>query len=369
MTHPRRLAFLLPELKGGGAERVFIDLASYLTAQGHNVDLVVFSLRGEYADQDGTGVKTVDLQCRRAAMALPGLLAYLRENRPAVLFSTLDHVNLVAILARMVSPVKFRLAIRIANNLTASYRHPRTFRARFIPLLIRRFYRHADEILAVSAGVADDAARFCSIPRERIRAIHNPVLTPELVAKREAPWSPPFNATDGLPMVLGVGSLTAQKDFVTLIKAFALVRKQRPARLVILGEGHQRGNLMSAAAECGVEKDFYLPGFVDNPFVYMRHAAVFVLSSRWEGLPGVLIQALACGCPVVSTDCPSGPEEILAGGRYGSLVPVGDHQVMASAILDSLNNSHDPMSGMQRAENFKVDEVANSYLDLILRCE
>jgi glycosyltransferase involved in cell wall biosynthesis len=239
--------------------------------------------------------------------------------------------------------------------------------------LARRSYLTADAIVTVSHGVADDLALHAGIPRERITTIYNPVVTPDLLDKAQAPLDHPWFTPGAPPVVLGVGRLHAQKDFPTLLKAFARVRAKQEARLMILGEGKnarkntvQRTALTALAAQLGVAADVALPGFVDNPFAYMARAAVFALSSAWEGLPGVLIQAMACGCPVVSTDCPSGPAEILENGEYGSLVPVGDDLSLANAILSTLNAPPARDRLQARAAMFSVDRTADRYLEVLL---
>jgi len=232
--------------------------------------------------------------------------------------------------------------------------------------VIRCVYPWADAIVAVSNGVADDLSLTAGIPRERITTIYNPVVMPELHEKARAALNHPWFAPGTPPVLLGAGRLVAQKDFTTLIKAFARVRAVRPARLMILGEGEQRGSLEGLARELGVSADVTLPGFVLNPFPYMARASVFVLSSAWEGLPGVLIQALACGCPVVSTDCPSGPVEILENGKYGPLVPVGDDEVLAQAILSVLNTLPDRDRLRAQAAMFSMARAADQYLKVLL---
>ena len=196
---------------------------------------------------------------------------------------------------------------------------------------MQRTYLHADAIVAVSNGVADDLANVVGLPRECVTTIYNPTVHPQLLALAQARLEHPWFAAGAPPVVLGVGRLGKSKDFPTLIKAFARLRTERPARLLILGGtdkvskwDESRDQLMALAAELGVVDDVSLPGFVANPFAYMTRAAVFVLSSQYEGFPNVLVEALACGCPVVSTDCPSGPSEILDKGKYGRLVPCRD---------------------------------------------
>ena len=225
----------------------------------------------------------------------------------------------------------------------------------------------ADVIIAVSAGVADDLAQSAGLSRAAIRVVYNPVVDQDVAERAAEPLDHPWFLPGAAPIVLGVGRLTAQKDFQTLIRAFARVRAERSARLVILGEGRPEvhAGLLALAASLGCATDVDLPGFVLNPFAYMARAGVFVLSSLHEGLPGVLIQALACGCPVVSTDCPSGPAEILDDGRYGSLVPVGDHLAMAQSILATLVRPPERSALAARGAEFSVDRAVTLYMDAL----
>jgi glycosyltransferase involved in cell wall biosynthesis len=246
------------------------------------------------------------------------------------------------------------------------------WRERHLPRLLGHGYRMADGIVAVSDGVADDLARCSGLPREGITTVYNPVITAELAPLARQALAHPWFQPAAPPVILGVGSLAARKDFPTLLRAFARVRAQRGCRLVILGQGSTpektaevKAELMALATSLGVAADVDLPGFVANPFAYMSRAGAFVLSSAYEGLPGVMIQALACGCPVVSTDCPSGPAEILDGGRFGALVPVGDDQAMAQAITATLD---DPIAAERlqaRGALFSVERAVDRYLELL----
>jgi glycosyltransferase involved in cell wall biosynthesis len=198
-----------------------------------------------------------------------------------------------------------------------------------------------------------------------MRTVYNPVVTPELLAQAEAIAPHPWLQDGGPPVVLGVGRLVDQKGFATLLEAVARLRRERPLRLLVLGEGRRRGALERQARRLGLGADFALPGFAPNPFAYMARAGVFVLSSVYEGLPGVLIQALACGCPVVSTDCPDGPREILAGGEYGPLVPVGDAAALAAAIGRVLDAPPDRERLRRRGQAFGVEPAVLAYLEVV----
>jgi glycosyltransferase involved in cell wall biosynthesis len=233
-----------------------------------------------------------------------------------------------------------------------------------VPHLARRFYPWADWVIGNSQGVSDDLSRMIGLPRERIKVLYNPVVTPEVMAKAQAPLDHPWFKAGAPPVVLAVGRLTKQKDFPTLLQAFARVRQNRSCRLMILGEGPDRPALESLVRQQGFASDVALPGFVGNPYAYMSRASLYVLSSQWEGLPTVLIEALYCGPPVVATDCPSGPREILADGKHGALVPVGDVPALTQA-MDAALAGKTPIPTEASWQPYAVDTVVDQYLALL----
>jgi len=359
----KRVALFLPSLRGGGAERVMVNLARGFVERGLHVDLVLAKAEGPYLSEVPTGVRVVDLGARRVLYSLPGLVRYLRREQPQAMLSTLNHANIIALWARKLTRVPTRLVIREANTVSVEVANVPALKAKLMPYLIKIFYPWADAIVANSRGVAEDLTKLTGLPPDKIKIIYNPVITPKLFAKAEEPLDHPWFRPGEPPVILGVGRLTKQKDFPTLIRAFALVRKERPARLMILGEGEERPKLEALVRELGLEKDVALPGFVDNPYKYMKRAAIFVLSSRWEGLPSVLIEASALGTPVVSTDCPSGPREILEDGRWGKLVPVGNPEALARGIMEALSNPIRSEDLQKRARAFNLEEIVPQYLE------
>ena len=336
MSTEGAIAFFLPSLVGGGAERVVVNLAQGITERGIRVDLVLAAAEGALLDQVSPTVRLVDLRAPRVLRSLVPLAAYLRRERPRVLISSMGHANLIAIWAAKLAGGVAPLIVTEHNTLSQETQRQSRLVGRVWPILLRTFYPWATSVVAVSRGAADDLARTAGLPRHRIEVVYNPVITPAMLAlARQAP-DHPWLAPGQPPVILGVGRLTRQKDFCNLVRAFAEVRRRRPARLVILGEGPERPAIEALARELGVAEDMALPGFQDNALAYMAGSAVFVLSSAWEGLPTVLIEALAAGTRVVSTDCPSGPREILQDGRLGALVPVGDAAALAGATLEAL---------------------------------
>lgn len=359
------VALYVPSLRGGGAERVMVTLANGFAKQGNEVDLVLVKAEGPYLSQVSSKVRIVDLQSHRVLTSLPKLICYLRQARPKALLSTLSHANVIAIWAKQLSRVPTRVIVREASTLSLSAASAPSRRGRFLPCVMRWTYNWADAVIAVSHGVASDLSEMLGIPLEKITVIYNPVVTPELFEKAKEPLNHPWFTLKAPPVILGVGRLTKAKDFATLIQAFALVRREDDIRLLILGEGEERFHLEALVKKLGMEEYVALPGFVDNPFKYMARASLLVLSSAWEGFPNVLVQAMAVGTPVVATDCPSGPAEILEGGKWGKLVPVGDPEALASAIIETLENPLPQELLRKRAEVFSIDTIISRYIKVL----
>jgi len=377
------VALLLYGLTGGGATRRPLPLAGGFAARGHEVDLFGADDSGPLRGKVPDGVRVVSLESAwtRAAARLPGssrrnklnasipaLARTLRDRRPDVLLSAANHAHLLALVTRRVMRSSVPLVLRVSNHLTRSHGAAAGVRARPLRLRIaRRTYAWADAAIAVSRGIADDLRATTALDPERIFAVPNPTWSPafETAAERAAdhPWLQP----GGPPVILAAGRLAPAKDFETLVRAFARVRAARPARLIVLGEGAQRGRIEALVRELGLSEDAALPGFVDDPLPWMARAGVFALSSAWEGSPGVLIEAMGCGCPVVATDCPSGPDEILAGGEFGPLVPVGDAEALARAIEARLDAPRDADRLRARAREFGADAAVDAYLAILTR--
>ena len=377
-----------------------LRLADGLMARGLVVDFAVGQAKGELCAEASSRARVVELEkaplwrgiadglraepnlrglalrleikpLKRLLRRLPPLVHYLRSVRPDAILAAEPRYNAMAVWARRLSGLRSRVVIseRIQVSLHAASGGP--WADERLLGLLREAYLGADAIVAVSDGVADDLAAYADIPRERISTVYNPVVGPELFVRAREPFDHPWFAQDAPPVILAAGRLDPQKDFATLIRAFARLRARRPARLLILGgpslaEPTHAGKLKALAGSLGIADDVDMPGFVDNPFAFMARAAVFVLSSLYEGLPGVLIQALACGCPVVSTDCPSGPAEILDHGRFGPLVPVGDDAGLARAIGAILDDPPPSARLQARAELFNVQQATDHYLELLL---
>lgn len=360
-----RVALFLRNMAGGGAERAMLNLSRELVSQNIAVDFVLVHPEGSYMKMLPPEARVVALQARHWYVCLPALLRYLEREQPTAILAPSQPTIVVSLWARHLRGFSSRLITCVQNTVSVSHQDYKQPSRGLIRYTFPRLMRKADGIVAVSEGVARDLAEFARVPTERVRVIYNPVVTPELREAAQQRPDHPWFAPGEPPVALTAGRLEHQKDHPTLLRAFAQVRAKRPARLMILGEGPDRPLLAALAQELGIADDVALPGFADNPFAYMKHAKVFVLSSLFEGLPTVLIEALACGAPVVSTDCPSGPREILAGGRYGQLVPVGDVAALAHALEGALDGK--AMTPPRESwEPYVQSRVAGQYRKLLL---
>lgn len=331
---PLRVGLLVPAMNLGGAQRVSLNLAEGLLELGCKVDLVLFTAAGEMMSAVPDSVRVVDLHCGRALKAPLPLSRYLRRDRPDLLVSAMGHTNLVALLARALAAVPTRTVL--VEHSTALAR-PEGLKVRVYRLLARLAYPRATAVVAVSSGVAESLVREVGLKDGSVRVIYNPVLTKEYWEQVRAEKKGDLFGEDRSPIVLAAGRMVPPKDFPNLLRAFAEVVKQRSARLTILGDGPLRPDLEQQVADLGLADHVVLAGYVDNAPTYMAGADVFVLSSVREGLPTVLIEALAAGAKIVSTDCHSGPREILRDGELGQLVPVGDSPALARAIVSALD--------------------------------
>ncbi len=362
MTGPDRLAVLISFSGAGGVERMVLNLIEGLAARGLTIDLLAIRADGAHLGNLPAEVRLLDLGVRHSGLVILPLARYLRRERPAALLVAKDRAIRAAAVARRLAGWDGRLVGRLGTNLTAALAG-RSRAARWLRTAPMHWaYRRVDHIVAVSQGVAEDTRRITGLPAARVSVVRNPVVTPRLAELAAAPCPHPWLEPFAVPVILGAGRLTEQKDFATLLRAFARMQALRPVRLVILGEGRLRGELERLADELGVGDRVALPGFTTNPYAWLARAALFVLSSAWEGSPNVLTEALALGVPSVATDCPSGPRELLAGGRYGALVAVGDPGGLAEAMLATLEAPLPAGQLRQAVSDYTAEAAALGYL-------
>lgn len=368
MTPPSertRLALFLPALYSGGAERVMVNLAGELVRRGFAVDLVLAIAEGPYLDAVPAGVRVVDLGCRRTVTALGPLTRYLRRERPAALYAAIDHANVVALLANRLAGSPSRVVVSVHSPLSIDTgRNLR--RGHLVMALARRLYRRAAVIVAVSEGIRQDVIATLGLPPEQVQVIHNAVLTVDPAGQGAAPLDPDMAELEERPFIVTAGRLTPIKDFPTLLRAFAALDGPADLALVVLGEGPEGPALEALARELGVQDRVRFAGFRTNPFALFARARLFVLPSTREGLPTVLIEAMATGCQIVSTDCPHGPREILANGRYGRLVPMQDPAALARAMAEALAAPTPRALLAERTADFTTDRLVDRHLAALL---
>ena len=362
--HHGRVALFTSSMGGGGAERVMLNLAAGIVDRGIGVDLVLMHASGKYLHLVPDNVRVIDLDTRKLITFIADFLRYLRRERPSAVLSTLLLPDLATLIAKAVFGKRLRVIVRQANNVTEAM-DAATFRSRQYMRIVRLLLPLANSIVVISQGLEIELRERAPRTTGKIATIYNPVVSPGLSEQSACPVEHSWFSEGSGPVVLAAGRLAYQKDHATLLRAFAEVARSRPARLVILGQGAERESLLKLADRLGVADRFDLPGFDVNPFKYMSRASVFVLSSRYEGFPNVLAQAMACGAPVVSTDCRSGPSEILEGGRWGRLVPVGDWRAMARAIEETLDDPIPAEDLKARASVYSVEAAVDRYLELL----
>ena len=358
-----RVALFVPSLRAGGAEKVTVRLANAMSTLGIQVDLIVSSsgpLHGELVGR----VNLVNLGTGRVLTSLPKLVRYLKTQTPDAILSTMMHGNLIALWAYKLAGVGGPIVVREVTTVSVCQASSGSLKQKSLILLARRFYRWSDAVVAPSHGVFEDLLRLKLAAANKLHVIYNPVVDASLFSRAREPVDHPWFQNKRCAIIIAVGRLVAAKDYTTLVQAFSLVRQTENVRLVILGDGIERPRLLQLIHQLQLQEDVSLLGFVVNPYAFMSRSDVYVLSSRWEGMPNALIEALALGVPAVSTNCPSGPREILEGGRLGRLVPVGHPKHLAEAIRQTL---HDPITPDVASieQRFGAKAVAKEYLKLM----
>jgi glycosyltransferase involved in cell wall biosynthesis len=366
MSDAPRLAVLVSFSGDGGVERMMINLLHGMAARGIAVDLLLIKAQGSQLQQLPPDIRVIKLGSPHTFLNLPALIRYLRTARPAALLAAKHRALLLALWARRLSGVPVRIVGRIGTTVSAALAGKSRLRHALWAGAVRRFYPRAEVVVAVSEGVAGDI-RAMGGAAARLAVIRNPVVTPRLEVLAQEPPPHPWLAggTGAPPVIIGMGRFTEQKDFLTLIRAFARLRAGRACRLLLLGRGQLLAEYQALAARLGVAADIAFPGFAANPYSYLARARLFVLSSAWEGSPNALTEALALGVPVVATDCPSGPRELLAGGRYGPLVAVGDDAALAAAMAATLDAPLPAGQLRRAAADYTVEASTRAYLRVL----
>lgn len=364
----KKLAILIPNLAGGGAERVALNLANFWVSVGFEVHLVLLKKEGQLISMLAPSVHVIELPSPHVRNLPFGLMSYLRKYQPDAMLACMWPLTVIAVISRFFAQSKCRLMLVEHTTWSIDPLFQRKGPRIIIKMSMHLLFPRADHVITVSNGARNDLARVASLSCGAILSVYNPIVD---TSNKSPLASPPLHpvgwCSEAHYRILAIGTLKAIKDFGTLLQAFALLLKdKRDAHLLILGEGECRPKLELLAKELGIASQVHMPGFFSNTTPYYQHADLFVLSSKGEGLPTVIIESLANGTPVVSTDCPSGPREILQNGRYGRLVPVGDIEALSKAMIDSLQCKHDVNALKDRAKDFSIEKIGKTYLNLML---
>lgn len=362
-----KVALFIPNLEGGGAERVIVTLANQFYKKGYSVDLVLVRAVGPYLMDVDNGVNIISLDASKNSYSLFPFIKYLRRERPEAVLSTLLIVNIVAVLAKIISGVNTKIVLREAINASADQQFKKGKAERYLGLLRKWALKKADVIISPSFGVKSDLILNLGIQESSIEVIYNPIDIERVVSESFKPDSLIELFDLGKPVILGMGRLNGQKNFDLLIRSFHLISNKCDAILLILGEGNERKPLEELIEKLDLNTRVFLPGFVSNPFVYLRLSSVFVLSSRYEGMPNALIQAAIFQKPIVSTDCPSGPSEILNNGEFGCLVDINDENAIGEGILKGIAGNLTIHSKEYLKARYEASVIAEKYLEILLR--
>ena len=362
MQSETNIALFLPSLSGGGAERVFVQLAGMFAARGLSIDLIVANSNGPWLSQLSKDVRLIDLEKPKPSSAIWRLIKYLRRARPQALMSALTHANITLAIAYCLSGIPGRCVLSERASVVALAEEKSRWDYYLTKILCFVVYRWAHSVVAVSHAVAQELTENLKIPKDYISVIYNPIEQAKICALGRQPIKFPWN--DHFPVIIAIGRLHKQKNYRDLVRAFAQLQSVKPSRLVILGEGDERASLEQLINDLDVADKVWMPGFVDNPYAYLARSELMVLSSSWEGLPNVLLESLALNVPIVSTDCPSGPKEILGVGRYGKLVPIGDSTALTDAMKRSLDGEHPRFDLGEALSPYLPEIIVNQYLQL-----
>nr|WP_277752119.1 glycosyltransferase [Halobacillus salinus] len=350
----------LPSLRGGGAERVMLNLANNFCEKGYEVDLILAKAEGPYLKDLHRSIKIINLGAKKVSRSLVPLIKYLQKEKPESLLCAMNYANVIALVAVKIARVRTEVSVAIHSVLSKGD----NFQEKVVLKLMKAFYKDAKNIIAVSNGVADQVRRYLSI--KEIVVIYNPVLT-DNTQKKASEFNNHKWFNNNQKVVLSAGRMNDDKNFQLLIRAFKLVRNEIDSKLIILGEGTNRNKLTSIVRDNGLQSEVDMPGFVNNPYSYMRNSSLFVLPSNYESFGNVIVEALTSGTNVVSTDCPYGPREILEDGKYGTLVPVNDVELLANSILNNLKEPkhHHVEEFAKKSNKYHIDFVTEKYIDIL----
>jgi len=362
----KKIAFFIPSLNFGGIEANTIRLATAFSKVGYDVDLIVGRAEGDYVDRVPSEINIVDFNRNKVYLTIPQLIRYMKISSPNVIISGGEAPNITLIIAKILTlGTKTKIIVSIRTHLSTELKNSKNINKKIMKYLGKILYHFADKVVAVSKGVAEDASKIFGLKKESIEVIYNPIVDESINLNMNKPVPHPWLTDEKVPVLLGVGRLVPQKNFSLLIKAFSIVRESESVKLIIIGEGPLRKDLEQEIIDLGLRGSIDLVGYQSNPYIYMKWSDVFILSSDWEGFGNVIVEAMACGLKIVSTDCNSGPSEILDNGKYGALVDTNNPKFLADAIITELKSKVDPQVNILRSKSFSVGNAMRQYKKLI----
>ncbi|HQL67339.1 MAG TPA: glycosyltransferase [Caldisericia bacterium] len=358
------ITFVLPTLEIGGAEKMTLNLIQGLLNFSYKIDLILINAKGPLLKYVPKGCNIINFKLKHTLFSLFKFIKYLRNETPIVLISSLTHLNIITIISILISRVKTKLIIMEQANLTSVTKN-NNLKVKIVSILAHFLYKRANFIIAVSECVKEDLLKKILGIENKIRVIYNPIPNNDMFLMSSEPVYHKWFLKKNMPIILSIGRLAKEKNYSTLLQAFKLVKNVVRCKLVIIGDGPERENLENLAKNLQINEDLWMPGFDVNPYKYMSKSDIFVLTSIYEGLPNVLIEALALGLPLVSTDCESGPREIIKNNINGLLVKVGDYESLSQAIIYILKNRNKFITNKNELEKFKIENIVYEYKNLI----
>lgn len=364
MTEPARprIAVFFATSGHSGEDRTIAALVPAWAARGYGVDILRVRRHGPSLVQLPAGCREIDLRSRHVYSALPALIRYLRREPPAAIYTGKYRLVLTSLIAFGLARPPTRLCISTGTTVSIDLAGRGWLERRFQRWVMHRWYRRAHALITCAEGVSEDLAAFAELPRDNMQVVPRPVVDPARFDATQSRPDHPWFAAGQPPVIIGVGELSPRKDYATLLRAFAELKRRRDARLIVLGRGREESRLQQLACELGIDDAVQFPGFVRDPLPWLAHAAVFAHTARYEGLGFVLIEALALGTPVVSVDGPHGPREILSGGQHGALVRIGDHAALAAALDATLDATPDRAACRAAVRRYEVEPAAEATL-------
>jgi len=361
-----KIALFIKSLNGGGAERVVLNLANEFYERKIPLILILRFKKGVYLKELNPDIKIVELGTNNPFLMINRIIKACKDNKITTLFPVMHSSNIIGLIANVF--LRIRIVIRESNTFDDFFNKKglKKIKMTILLCLMKLWYPQSEKIIANTKDTANDILKHINVPKEKVVVINNPLVNERITKLSKEPINDLKYSKITKPRIISVGRLVYQKNYEFLIKCFKQVKKTLPeASLIILGTGPLKNQLITLVKELDLDNEVHFLGFVNNPYKYLKNSDVFVLSSFFEGFGNVLVEALAVGLPIVSTDCPGGPREILDNGNYGTLVPLNNVDAMTNAIIQTIRKKNDTKSLVERANSYSINKIADVYLKVM----